>query len=89
MTYVKGTKTKVSANFNSTEFDCHGSGCCTETITHKTPYYTFKNSLTKIFLQNKNTLRIKGFCHNVCKIENQHPLHFHNTCSILFFLILH
>lgn len=31
-TYVKGTSTKLSANFNSTEFDCHGSGCCLSTL---------------------------------------------------------
>ena len=30
-TYKKGTATKLSTNFNSTEFDCHGSGCCTST----------------------------------------------------------
>lgn len=31
-TYKKGQKTKISENFNSSEFDCHGSGCCSETI---------------------------------------------------------
>ena len=31
-TYAKGTSTKLSANFNSTEFDCHGSGCCSSTL---------------------------------------------------------
>jgi hypothetical protein len=31
MKFIKGEKTKVSANFNSTEFDCHGVGCCSET----------------------------------------------------------
>ena len=31
-TYKKGQKTKLSENFNSSEFDCHGSGCCSETI---------------------------------------------------------
>lgn len=31
-TYMKGHAVKLSTNFNSTEFDCHGSGCCTETI---------------------------------------------------------
>ena len=31
-TYAKGVKTKLSANFSSTEFDCHGSGCCKETV---------------------------------------------------------
>lgn len=30
--YKKGTSTKLSANFNSTEFDCHGSGCCSATL---------------------------------------------------------
>ena len=29
--YEKGKKTKLSANFNSTEFDCNGDGCCSET----------------------------------------------------------
>jgi hypothetical protein len=27
-TYVKGQSVKLSANFNSTEFDCQGKGCC-------------------------------------------------------------
>ena len=31
-THRKGQKTKLSENFNSSEFDCHGSGCCSETI---------------------------------------------------------
>ena len=31
MTYSKFVKTKLSDNFNSTEFDCHGSGCCNQT----------------------------------------------------------
>lgn len=30
-TYAKGTATKLSSNFKSTEFDCHGSGCCLTT----------------------------------------------------------
>jgi peptidoglycan hydrolase-like protein with peptidoglycan-binding domain len=29
---TKGKDTKLSENFTSTEFDCNGSGCCTETI---------------------------------------------------------
>lgn len=29
---TKGKDTKLSANFTSTEFDCKGSGCCTETV---------------------------------------------------------
>ena len=29
--YIKGTKTKLSTNFSSNEFDCHGSGCCAQT----------------------------------------------------------
>ena len=29
--YTKGVSTKLSKNFLSTEIDCHGSGCCTET----------------------------------------------------------
>lgn len=31
-TYKKGVVVKLSANFNSTEFDCHGSGCCSVTL---------------------------------------------------------
>lgn len=31
-TYTKGKTVKLSTNFNSTEFDCHGSGCCSQTI---------------------------------------------------------
>ena len=31
-TYAKGSNTKLSANFNSSEFDCHGSGCCSSTL---------------------------------------------------------
>lgn len=30
-TYEKGKAVKLSKNFKSTEFDCHGKGCCTET----------------------------------------------------------
>lgn len=30
--YGKGDKVKLSANFNSSEFDCHGNGCCSETL---------------------------------------------------------
>lgn len=30
--YTKGTSVKISNNFSSTEFDCHGIGCCSETI---------------------------------------------------------
>lgn len=29
--YPKGVKTQLSKNFKSTEFDCNGKGCCTET----------------------------------------------------------
>lgn len=29
--YTKGKATKLSDNFNSTEFDCHGKGCCNVT----------------------------------------------------------
>jgi uncharacterized protein YcbK (DUF882 family) len=32
MSYTKGNAVKLSTNFNSTEFDCHGSGCCSTTI---------------------------------------------------------
>lgn len=27
-TYQKGVATRLTSNFRSTEFDCHGSGCC-------------------------------------------------------------
>lgn len=30
-TYTKGKKTQLSTSFVSTEFDCHGKGCCTTT----------------------------------------------------------
>ena len=30
--YAKGNATQLSTNFKSTEFDCHGSGCCSETL---------------------------------------------------------
>ncbi len=30
-TYKKGVKTRLSENFESTEFDCHGRGCCSQT----------------------------------------------------------
>lgn len=29
--YTKGQAVQLSANFKSTEFDCHGKGCCSET----------------------------------------------------------
>lgn len=32
MAYTKGKKTQLSTHFVSTEFDCHGSGCCSTTI---------------------------------------------------------
>ena len=31
-TCKKGVVVKLSAHFNSTEFDCHGSGCCSQTL---------------------------------------------------------
>lgn len=31
-TYTKKQKTQLSTNFVSTEFDCHGSGCCPTTL---------------------------------------------------------
>ena len=31
-TYTKGKAIKLSDNFKSTEFDCHGSGCCSTTL---------------------------------------------------------
>lgn len=33
--FDKGQAVKVSAHFYSTEFDCHGSGCCTRTIVNE------------------------------------------------------
>ena len=30
--YKKGQAVKLSTHFNSSEFDCHGSGCCSQTI---------------------------------------------------------
>lgn len=30
--YSKGQAVQLSANFKSTEFDCHGKGCCSETL---------------------------------------------------------
>lgn len=37
ITFAKGTSMQLSKHFNSTEFDCHGSGCCTQTkINEKT-----------------------------------------------------
>ena len=32
ITTKKGVATQLSEHFNSTEFDCHGSGCCDETL---------------------------------------------------------
>lgn len=34
-TFVKGQAVKVSDHFYSTEFDCHGSGCCSQTIVNE------------------------------------------------------
>jgi len=31
-TYKKGLAVILSDNFKSTEFDCHGAGCCSTTI---------------------------------------------------------
>jgi uncharacterized protein YcbK (DUF882 family) len=31
-TYQKGSKVVLSPNFNSSEFDCHDSGCCSKTL---------------------------------------------------------
>lgn len=31
-TYTKGKKTQLSTHFTSTEFDCHGKGCCSTTV---------------------------------------------------------
>lgn len=32
--YAKGKAVQLAKNFKSTEFDCHGKGCCTETPIH-------------------------------------------------------
>jgi transcription antitermination factor NusG len=32
MVYTKGNSVKLSENFSSHEFDCHGNGCCSETV---------------------------------------------------------
>lgn len=34
-TVAKYSKTKLSDHFNSNEFDCHGSGCCSQTLINK------------------------------------------------------
>ena len=31
ITFAKGTSMQLSKHFHSTEFDCHGNGCCSET----------------------------------------------------------
>lgn len=33
--FTKGQAVKVSAHFNSTEFDCHGSNCCSQTVVNE------------------------------------------------------
>ena len=30
--YIKGQAVQLATNFKSTEFDCHGKGCCSETL---------------------------------------------------------
>lgn len=35
-TCKKGVAVKLSAHFNSTEFDCHGGGCCSQTLINET-----------------------------------------------------
>lgn len=35
-TCTKGVAVKLSSNFKSTEFDCHGSGCCSTTLINET-----------------------------------------------------
>ena len=35
-TYKKGTAVQIAKNFKSTEFDCNGKGCCSETPIHDT-----------------------------------------------------
>ena len=33
--YTKGVPVKISEHFYSTEFDCHGSGCCSQTVVNE------------------------------------------------------
>lgn len=35
-TCTKGSAVKLSSNFNSNEFDCHGNGCCSQTLINET-----------------------------------------------------
>jgi hypothetical protein len=35
-TCTKGKAVKLSKNFSSTEFDCHGNGCCSKTLINET-----------------------------------------------------
>lgn len=35
-TCTKGVAVKLSAHFKSTEFDCHGGGCCSQTLINET-----------------------------------------------------
>ncbi len=35
-TCTKGSAVKLSNNFNSNEFDCHGNGCCSQTLINET-----------------------------------------------------
>lgn len=44
--YKKGVSIKLSENFKSTEFDCHGKGCCTETLIHEDIVYVVQNLRT-------------------------------------------
>ena len=73
-TYSKGKATQLSTNFKSTEFDCHGNGCCTQTqIDDK--FYHGDNLEDYIwnYLERKNeleTLDIKLAINTLCQ-----PLH--------------
>lgn len=47
-TYTKGKTVKLSTYFNSTEFDCHGSGCCSQTIVNE-DLVTYLNKIREHF----------------------------------------
>lgn len=48
ITATKGQATKLSAYFDSTEMDCHGSGCCTQTLINE-KLVTYLNKIREHF----------------------------------------
>lgn len=48
ITATKGQSTKLSAYFDSTEMDCHGSGCCTQTLINE-KLVTYLNKIREHF----------------------------------------